>query len=114
MNRNFPEEQKADSPGSLMLHVHDDKDCDEDEEEGAHVEGTSLERRLERTLHVPDVEQVGEDEVLAASEESKSLPILSIGNVPCIGASQFLLGSVYSAQRHRKQTTSSGTEYNRK
>ena len=60
-----------------MHDVHEDEHRDQDEEEGPDVVGAPLERRLEGSLHVANVEEVGEDEILAAPE-SIILPHMDI------------------------------------
>ena len=60
-----------------MHDVHEDEHRDQDEEEGSDVVGAPLERRLEGPLHVANVEEVGEDEILAAPESIVSDAVIT-------------------------------------
>ena len=60
-----------------MHDVHEDEHRDQDEEEGPDVVGAPLERRLEGPLHVANVEEVGEDEILAAPESIVSDAVIT-------------------------------------
>ena len=59
-----------------MHDIHEDEHRDQDEEEGPDVVGAPLERRLEGSLHVANVEEVGEDEILAAPESIVSNAVI--------------------------------------